>query len=56
MKRTLKRLVFYLGEDHILSVTLTGEAVLTKELLEKVIDQNTELLTTIKHIVGGDSK
>jgi len=49
-------LCYPLGNNHVLSITLSGDTVLAKEHLEKVVEQNAELLTTIKHIVGGDSK
>jgi predicted nucleotide-binding protein len=49
-------LCYPLGNEHVLSVRLTGDTVLTKDHLEAVVEQNAELLTTIKHLVGGDSK
>jgi hypothetical protein len=48
-------LCYPLGEDHVFSVNLSGEIVLTRDHLQKVVEQNAELLTTIKHLVGGDS-
>jgi len=49
-------LCYPLGENHVLSIHLSGDDILHKGLLECVVDQNAELLTTIKHIVGGDLK
>ncbi|MFY0545348.1 TIR domain-containing protein [Brevibacillus sp. H7] len=49
-------LCYPLGNEHVLSVRLTGDTVLSKDHLQMVVEQNAELLTTIKHLVGGDSK
>ena len=49
-------LCYPLGNDHVVSVYLTGEEVLTPEAQKSVVNFNGELLTTIKHLLGGDSQ
>ncbi|ACX67409.1 Predicted nucleotide-binding protein containing TIR-like domain-containing protein [Paenibacillus sp. cl141a] len=44
-----------LGVNHVLSVHFTGHEILTDEDLAEVVEQNRELLRTIRHLVGGDS-
>ena len=42
-----------LGVNHVLSVHFTGHEILTDEDLAEVVEQNRELLRTIRHLVGG---
>lgn len=44
-----------LGVNHVLSVHFTGHKILTDEDLAEIVEQNRELLRTIRHLVGGDS-
>lgn len=44
-----------LGENHVLSVHFTGHDVLSEDELAEIVEQNRELLRTIRHLVGGDS-
>lgn len=44
-----------LGEKHVLSVHLTGHVILSDEELAEVVEHNSELLRTIRHLVGGDT-
>lgn len=44
-----------LGEKHVLSVHFTGLVTLSDEELEEVVEHNSELLRTIRHLVGGDN-
>jgi predicted nucleotide-binding protein len=49
-------LCYPLGKNHVVSVHLSGNTTLTKTHLQEVVHQNDDLLLTIKHLVGGDSK
>ncbi|MEK3733834.1 MULTISPECIES: TIR domain-containing protein [Paenibacillus] len=45
-----------LGVNHVLSVHFTGHEMLDDEDLAEVVEQNRELLRTIRYLVGGDSQ
>lgn len=49
-------LCYPLNENHIVSIQLASDRELLSDTLQGVVDFNGELLTTIKHLVGGDSK
>ncbi|MBC8079187.1 MAG: hypothetical protein H7X86_02505 [Gorillibacterium sp.] len=53
---TMSLLCYPLGNEHVLSVYLTGTAVLSGEEQLGVVELNAELLTTINLLVGGDSQ
>lgn len=46
-------LCYPLSNQHVVSIYLRGESVHSKLALQRVVDLNVELLTTIKHLVGG---
>ncbi|MGO0061918.1 TIR domain-containing protein [Brevibacillus fluminis] len=48
-------LCYPLDTDHVLSVHMAGMETLSHEDLAEVVSHNGELLSTISHLVGGDS-
>lgn len=49
-------LCYPLDSDHVLSVHISGPRVLSDEELREIVNLNQELLSTINHLVGGDSR
>ncbi|TJY38533.1 nucleotide-binding protein [Cohnella pontilimi] len=49
-------LCYPLGTDHVLSVHISGTGAMTKHDLAKIVEINDELLLTVRHLVGGDSR
>ncbi|ASA26211.1 nucleotide-binding protein [Paenibacillus donghaensis] len=48
-------LCYPLDRNHVLSVHITGNHTLTDEQLAKIVEDNDELLITIRNLAGGDS-
>ncbi|MEK5164226.1 TIR domain-containing protein [Paenibacillus sp. FSL R5-0527] len=48
-------LCYPLAEDHVISIHIRGDQILTKDVLQVVVKMNEELLSTIALLVGGDS-
>lgn len=49
-------LCYPLGNEHVLSVHISGEDTLDDRQLEEIVAANDELLNTIRNLIGGDSR
>jgi len=49
-------LCYPLGKEHVLSVHISGEETLSDERLEEIVAANDELLSTVRNLIGGDSR
>ncbi|WP_438431309.1 TIR domain-containing protein [Gorillibacterium sp. sgz500922] len=49
-------LCYPLGKEHVLSVHISGEETLSDERLEETVAANDELLSTVRNLIGGDSR
>lgn len=49
-------LCYPLGREHVLSVHISGVEMIPEGNLEEIVSYNDELLRTIRHLVGGESK
>ena len=49
-------LCYPLGKEHVLSVHISGVEMIPEGNLEDIVSYNDELLRTIRHLVGGETK